>query len=245
MPTLSQRRRRPFVFKQFTIYHDRCAMPLSTDSVLLGAWVCVDTDRYLLDVGSGCGIISLMLAQRNPLCTIDAIEIDGESYRQGLENINASRWANRIHAYHNNFTDFVRQCTLEYDHVVCNPPFFQHDLHSPHSHRTLAKHAHSLSFPKLIEGATAILSAHGKLSVIIPYNGKDDFVRECLKHELFCIRATSVRSTIHMPFMRSLLTFARDPRPLEESILTLYQNSSKKPTAAYVGLTSSFYLKMP
>ncbi|MGC8802935.1 MAG: tRNA1(Val) (adenine(37)-N6)-methyltransferase [Bacteroidales bacterium] len=244
MPTVSQKRRRPFVFKQFTIYHDRCAMPLSTDSILLGAWVSIDTDRYLLDVGSGCGIISLMLAQRNPLCTIDAIEIDFESYQQGLENINASRWVGRIHAYHNNFVDYVRQCTQKYDHVVCNPPFFQHDLQSPHSHRTIARHAHSLSFAELINGATAILSDQGKLSVIIPYSGKDDFIRECLKNDLFCIRATGVRSTIRMPFMRSLFTFARVPRPLEETILTLYHNGPKQPTAEYAQLTKAFYLKM-
>jgi len=237
--------RRPFVFKQFTIFHDRCAMPLSTDSVLLGSWVPIESDHNILEVGLGCGVVSLMMAQRNPLAVIDAIEIDQESYDQGLENICNSPWPHRINAIHIDFQSFVKQCPKNYDHIVCNPPFFQQDLHSPYTRRTLAKHAFSLSFSDLIEGSAAILPEKGKLSVIIPYAGKDNFIRESLKHQLFLIRSTHVRSTTHMPFIRSLLTFACEPQQITEDTLTLYHLNPHEPTDAYIRLTRPFYLKIP
>ncbi len=220
-------------------------MPLSTDSVLLGAWVDVNNDQHLLDVGSGSGIVSLMIAQRNPNCTIEAVEIDYESHQQGLDNIRRSPWADRIYTFHLSFQEFVQQTLIKYDHIVSNPPFYQQDLQSPHPHRTIAKHAHLLSFSELIEGAAAILSDKGKLSVIIPFAEKDYFIRECLKRELFCIRYTSVRSTTQSPFIRSLVTFGKEPQPIEEDSLTLYENNPQEPTEAYRQLTYPFYLKMP
>jgi len=220
-------------------------MPLSTDSVLLGAWAPIEADHNILEVGSGCGIISLMLAQRNPLAVIDAIEIDQESFQQGFENIRNSPWPRRINTFHVDFQKFVQYAPKKYDHIVCNPPFFQQDLYSPNSRRTLARHAFSLSFSELIEGASALLPDNGKLSVIIPYAEKDNFIRKSLKHRLFLVRSTHVRSIADMPFIRSLLSFATEPQPLSEDTLTLYYDNPTRPTEAYVRLTSPFYLKIP
>ncbi|MCX7987303.1 MAG: methyltransferase [Bacteroidales bacterium] len=244
MSSVLPSKRKPFIFKQFTIFHDRCAMPLSTDSVLLGSWAPIETDHLILEVGSGCGIISLMMAQRNYTCRIDTVEIDPESFQQGLENFRNSKWADRIWTYCESFQSFSQKNSNLYDHIVCNPPFFHKQLRSPYHNRVISKHAVSLTFAELISESYKLLNEKGKLSVIIPYTEKNFFIQESTKNGLFCIKETSIRSAPEMSFFRSLLTFSKEPAALQKDVLTLYEKDKKTLSKAFKALTHPFYLNV-
>ena len=134
-----------FSFKQFTVRHDRCAMKVGTDGVLLGAWADVRHSRSILDVGTGTGLIALMLAQRCPQAQIVGIDIDEAAVGQALENMSASPWAERLSAQ----CQDVRSLCQEgcYDTIVSNPPYFVDSLKCPDEQRTTARHTDTLDIP--------------------------------------------------------------------------------------------------
>jgi tRNA1Val (adenine37-N6)-methyltransferase len=217
-------------------------MPLSTDSVLLGSWAPIENDQHILEVGMGCAIISLMIAQRNSICHIDTVEIDHASYLQGIENIQNSPWASRITAYHQSFQDFAQQSLKKYDHIICNPPFFHNNLRPDLLSNLISRHNHTLSFTDLLYGSSKLLHAKGKLSVIIPFKQKNIFLREGLKMGLFCIRHTAIQSSASKPFIRSLITLSPSPCPPVENQLILYEGDHKTLTQGFIALTKDFYL---
>ena len=135
--------RNPFFrFKQFTVWHDRCAMKVGTDGVLLGAWVSLDQARNVLDIGTGSGLIALMIAQRC-LAQITGIDIDADAIGQASENASASPWGNRIRFYQADANSFQNGV---YDTIVSNPPYFRERVHCPDGQRNAARHTESLTF---------------------------------------------------------------------------------------------------
>ena len=130
----------PFKFKQFTIHQDQCAMKVGTDGVLLGAWATLDHEPYsILDIGTGTGLIALMLAQRSTAETIDAIEIETEAYEQCVGNFESSSWGDRLFCYHAGLDEFVEELEEQYDLIVSNPPFYSEDVTSGNSSRDKAR----------------------------------------------------------------------------------------------------------
>ncbi|MDY0174126.1 MAG: methyltransferase, partial [Bacteroidales bacterium] len=161
----------PFRFSHFSIQHHRSAMPVTTDSVLLGAWTLTGSNpppdmllETVLDIGTGCGVLALMMAQRFPHARIDAIEIDGPSAEEARENVQASPWQDRISVIHADFKTFAFSRT--YSLIVCNPPYFQQALESPHERRNRARHSNTsgLTYQQLVNGVSRILRDDGTLA---------------------------------------------------------------------------------
>ncbi len=232
-----------FRFKQFTIRHDRSSMKVGTDGVLLGAWAGMGWDirdgKYL-DVGTGTGLIALMLAQRFPTASIEGIDIDDTSLEQAKENIEKSVFGTRITLQKQDFSD-INSFSNKYNLIVSNPPFYTEDTLSGNKTRDMARHASFLPFETLVENAAKLLTRDGRFSVIIPYQSATDFISICLMNKLCLTRRLNVRSTERKPFNRVLLEFSTSIQPSETRTLTLYDANNKR-SPEYTQLTIDFYL---
>lgn len=229
-----------FRFKKFTIEQDMCAMKVGTDAVLLGAWCDVNNKKNALDIGTGTGIISLMIAQRNNTLQVDAIDIDEDAIMQAKANICASPYSKRISATLENFTTI--QKNKKYDLIVSNPPFYQEDTKCPEEARQAARHTTSLPFPILINNVSSLLEQSGLFSVIIPNTAVTEFIYLCKNHGLHLKRRTDIVTTPKRQSKRTLLEFANNKT--NPVINTLYIRDDKNAfTAEYLSLTKDFYLE--
>jgi tRNA1Val (adenine37-N6)-methyltransferase len=234
-----------FQFKQFSVNQDQTAMKIGTDGVLLGAWTPIENNpKSVLDIGTGTGIIALMLAQRSSAKQIDALEIDESAYEQAVENFENSPWGDRLFCFHAGLDEFVDDPEDEYDLIVSNPPFFSEDYRSDNEQRDLARFQEAMPFEELVEAADLLLSENGIFSVIIPFNEEDRFIELCAEVELFPIKITRVKGTKNTKIIRSLLAFKR----YELAVLTadelVIEISRHEYTPEYISLTKDFYLKM-
>jgi tRNA1Val (adenine37-N6)-methyltransferase len=234
-----------FQFKQFSVNQDQTAMKIGTDGVLLGAWAPIENNpKSVLDIGTGTGIIALMLAQRSEAEQIDALEIDESAYEQAVENFENSPWGDRLFCFHAGLDEFVDDPEDEYDLIVSNPPFFSEDYRSDNEQRDLARFQEAMPFEELVEAADLLLSENGIFSVIIPFNEEDRFIELCAEVELFPIKITRVKGTKNTKIIRSLLAFKR----YELAVLTadelVIEISRHEYTPEYISLTKDFYLKM-
>lgn len=228
-----------FRFKQFCVRHDRCAMKVGTDGVLLGAWGSVEGKR-ILDIGTGTGLIVLMAAQRNPEATVLGIDIDEQAILQAQENIAESPFCDRVSCTVQDVTTFYSE--MGFDTILCNPPFFTEDTLPDNISRALARNSKSLPFPQLIKQVSMLLTEGGKFSVIIPGSHMQDFVSQCLSEKLHLIRRCIVRTKAGKPPRRVMLTFSTVAGfTIEESELCLTNEDGTKSTG-YKELTNSFYL---
>ena len=238
---------KPFYFKEFTIDQDKTAMKVGTDAVLLGAWCSLETNPdTILDVGSGTGLISLMMAQRSDAETIDAVEIDAAAYEQTVGNFEQSDWADRLFCYHSSFQDFSKEMNedaVEYDLIISNPPFYTDAFETKDSSRNSARFTTALSFEDLLNGVSKLLSDRGVFTTIIPFKETVAFVKLAAKNNLFLNRICSVRGTATTKVKRSLLEFCFDQKELVETSLTI-EISRHVYTQEYINLTKDFYLKM-
>jgi tRNA1Val (adenine37-N6)-methyltransferase len=220
-------------------------MKIGTDGVLLGAWTPIEKHpKSVLDIGTGTGIIALMLAQRSDAEQIDALEIDESAYEQAVENFENSPWGDRLFCFHVGLDEFIDDPEDEYDLIVSNPPFFSEDYRSANEQRDLARFQEAMPFEELVEAADLLLSENGIFSVIIPFNEEDRFIELCAEVELFPIKVTRVKGTQNTKIVRSLLAFKR----YELSVLTadelVIEISRHEYTPEYISLTKDFYLKM-
>uniref|UniRef100_UPI00374D869F tRNA1(Val) (adenine(37)-N6)-methyltransferase n=1 Tax=Flavobacterium sp. TaxID=239 RepID=UPI00374D869F len=154
-----------FSFKQFSVQQDKTAMKVGTDGVLLGAWTPINHNpNSILDIGTGTGIIALMLAQHTSAEQIDALEIDEDAYEQATDNFENSPWSDRLFCYHAGLDEFVEEPEDEYDLIVCNPPFYTEDYKTDNEQRDLARFSDAMPFEELIEAADLLLSENGIFS---------------------------------------------------------------------------------
>ncbi|MEM8510330.1 MAG: methyltransferase [Bacteroidota bacterium] len=233
-----------FHFKQFTIQQDNCAMKVGTDGVLLGAWTSLNcSPDTILDVGSGTGLIALMLAQRATASVIDAIEIDTDAFEQCVANFEASPWADRLFCYHAGFQEFYEEIEESYDLIVSNPPFFIEDVSSGQISRDRARQNQSLPYPSLFEGIKTLLAPKGELSMIIPYSAELAVLDLAATQGLYPSRITRVKGNPIASFKRSLLQLSRNKIAVtsRELVIELERHVYSK---EYIQLTKDFYLKM-
>jgi tRNA1Val (adenine37-N6)-methyltransferase len=243
-----------FQFKQFTLSQDRCAMKVGTDAVLLGAWVHAVGASRILDVGTGTGVVALMLAQRTTApfshstptslsmstpAAIDALELDSAAAVQASENSQKSPWAERIHVY---ATDARRWNAPAYDLIVSNPPFFRQSLKAPTANRSQARHDDTLSWEELAELATRLLTPEGRFALILPAAAEGVFEALCWEQGLYLHRHCAVSTREGTVPKRLLLEFSRKQSQVEYSTLTL-QTADLQRTEAFSILTADFYLK--
>ena len=240
---------RPFSFKRFTIVQDHSAMKVGTDGVLLGAWSRIErSDRYMLDIGSGTGVIALMLAQRSEAsgAFIDAVEIDQASALEAEFNVRQSPWATRVRVFHGSVQETVDILHSSYDLIVSNPPFFVDSLHAPDRARTTARHAVTLSCPDLMSISSRMLSEHGRLCVIIPCDQEYLYKSAAADYGMKLSRIAHVYPKGGMPAKRSMLEFSRDSLSvsvfhMEDIIIEMPDGQTYSPE--YVSMMSEFYLK--
>jgi tRNA1Val (adenine37-N6)-methyltransferase len=230
-----------FRFKEFVVYHDRCAMKVGTDGVLLGAWTKVEGKANALDVGVGSGLVSLMLAQRNPSLIVNALEIDIPACEQACENIDNSPFADRISVQLQSLQAYAAGCERRYEAVVSNPPFFSSSLKSPSPSRTVARHNDTLTPEELISCSSALLSPTGSLSLIYPAECLDELLEYGRDHSLFPSRLCRVYPKANVPAKRVLLELAFHAASCVESELTL-EIDRHVYTEEFRELTKAFYL---
>jgi len=236
--------KKPFKFKEFTINQNSSAMKVGTDSVLLGAWTSLDNNPFsILDIGSGTGILALMLAQRSSAELIDAIEIDDDAYEECVENFENAPWNNRLFCYHASLEEFTKDIEEKYNLIISNPPFYSEDYKSQNKQRDMARFADALPFSHLIESVSKLLAIDGVFSVIIPFKEQQDFIELASKFNLFPIRILHVKGNPDSEIKRSLLEFSFQKNSVTIKTLII-ETLRHQYTQDYINLTKDFYLKM-
>jgi tRNA1Val (adenine37-N6)-methyltransferase len=231
-----------FRFKQFTIIQEKAAMKVGTDGVLLGAWTDVSNAGNILDVGTGTGVIALMLAQRSAEAHITGIEYEEDAARESTENAMNSPWSNRISMLHISFQDYYKTCAGKFDLIVSNPPFFINSRKPKTGNLSIAKHNHLLPYGDLAQGIAHLLAANGKFSVILPATSTPIFKKAAEKYGLFPVRETIVRPNNLKPPHRYLMEFKKDRLPAEPGFLNIHTDTGLDYTEKYKDLTRDFYL---
>lgn len=230
-----------FQFKQFTIRQENTAMKVGTDGILLGAWANLSNCKKILDIGCGTGLIALMLAQRSE-ARITALEIEANAAAEAADNIRNSPWSARIEVLHSSLQEFTQECSLKYDLVVSNPPFFSNSLRNNDNKRSLARHTDSLPFSDLIAGAVRLLSKKGKLALILPHDAARDVIKLAEDAGLYVSCSCVIRPNSTKTPNRILLEFSRSYCEINEEALNIYNESGKGYSLPFIELTKSFYL---
>ncbi len=238
---------KPFQFKEFEVHQDKTAMKIGTDAVVLGAWSSVEHfPDTILDIGSGTGVLGLMLAQRCDALTIDAIEIEDNAYEQTVENFERSDWADRLFCYHTSFLDFTEEMTAEdekYDLIISNPPFYTDTFQTENEARNKARFTSSLTFEELLKGVSELVTDQGVFCTIIPFKEEEDFIKLAKNYNLQLNKICRVRGNATSEVKRSLLSFSfQDKAVIEEELII--EKERHQYTDAYINLTKDFYLKM-
>lgn len=232
-----------FQFKQFTIRHDLCAMKVGTDGVLLGAWADVRCCRKILDIGTGTGLIALMLAQR---CTAgaDAIDIDTDACNQAVKNVADSPFAGRIRVIQADFASYAAGCTDKYDLIVSNPPYFIDSLKCPDGKRNLARHTDTLLLADLIKGSGKLLTTNGRIALILPFEQLHILLTIAKENQLYPCRRTDVLPLPGALPKRLLIELSLQQQIPPPSDTLVIEEARHQYTEAYTALTKDFYLKM-
>lgn len=230
-----------FQFKEFTIHQRRAAMKVGTDGVLLGTMA--EGGKQILDIGTGTGIISLMMAQRYPDAQFTAVEIDDNAYLDAQENFAASPFSDRITLVKAAFQDYARTCGRTFDCVVSNPPYFDESLENPDEGRTRARHTSSLPFRELICGAYRLLEDGGCFSVCIPPEVLKKFSAECLITGFSLKTCYGIKSVPRKPMpKRYVLVYQKGLITEPEEHIFCMQNADGSRSEWYQELMKDFYL---
>lgn len=233
-----------FKFKQFTVFHNLCAMKVGIDGVLLGAWADVENAKRILDIGTGSGLIALMLAQRNQAAIIHAIDIEESAVRQAEINIQNSPWKDNVELWHVSLQEFAFTTKNKYDLIVSNPPFFIDSLKTPVQERTNARHTAALTHEELITLSQSILTQNGKLCIILPVKEGESCKAFAEKSGLFCSKMVLVFPKPNTEAKRLLLEFGFEKKETELSELTIETETRHQYTPEFTELAKEFYLKL-
>lgn len=229
-----------FTFKQFTINQDRCAMKVCTDACILGASTEVENVNRILDIGTGTGLLSLMLAQRSN-AQIGAVEVDEDAYQQAVMNVQASKFAERIEVHHQRIQDFTS--TENYDLIISNPPFYQQSLKSSDAKANKALHAVELSFDDLIDSVLRLLDIDGKFVVLLPPFEIEKLIQIAQKKGLYLSKKMSIRHDESKPIFRVIAAFlTKKVHDLEEKTLIIHTKDGKPYSNEFRDLLKDYYL---
>lgn len=215
-----------FRFKEFTVHQDKTAMKVCTDACLFGAWVVDNIDmsiqKNILDIGTGTGLLSLMLAQFSQ-ARIDAVEIDPMAVAQAIENFKASKWESQLHTHATSIINFVNKQDQQFDLIISNPPFFEQQLKSKDAQRNIAMHSSNLTLNELAHSMAQLLADSGKAAILLPWSRLEEWKTITEKMGFFCIKVTSVKqSTTHDCFrvmimmQKNISTTTYDTIPIKD-----------------------------
>lgn len=228
-----------FRFKQFEVDQEGCAMRINTDGVLLAAIAAHVKPSRILDIGTGTGVIAMMMAQRFPDALIDAVEIDGLAALAAAGNFRSSQFAGRISAFHIDIAAY--EPGLKYDLIISNPPFFVNDLKNPENRKSLARHAAEDFFEALVLKAAALLSRTGVLWLILPVKTADLLVNRAKEAGLLLCREISISSDNSKPVIRKVIALASSKEKAELESFYIYETEGVY-TDAYKSLLKDFFL---
>ena len=235
-----------FQFKQFIVYHDRCAMKVTTDSCLFGGWCAAEIKEYnheiekekLLEIGAGSGLLSLMIAQKNN-CRIEAIEIDADAAQQASQNILASPWSEQIMLHHNDALSF--NFSTSYDIIISNPPFYEKELVSGNKRKNTAHHAEGLKLSQLALLIKQTLSPAGNFYLLLPYKREAEAENILEKENLFIKKKVIVSQSVsHAPFR--LMIKGGHYKIDQQEIKISITDDSKSYTKEFIDLLKDYYL---
>lgn len=230
-----------FKFKQFTVFQERTAFKVGTDGVLLGACAYLRNSKRVLDIGTGTGLIALMLAQRCD-AEIVGIEPDPDSFAQACENVRLCNWSDRIK---------IENCELQnylpsgsgFDTIVTNPPYFIDSLVNPDEARSKARHNISLNHKDILEGARRLLKEGGTLQVIFPYAEGNVFIAKAQSFGFYCNDILKIKPVPSGTVRRIIIGLGREKLKVREKFLTIEKGNRHDFTEDYINLTKDFYLK--
>ena len=234
----------PFRFKRFELHHEKCAMKIGTDGILLGAWAPVADASTALDIGTGCGLIAVMLSQRNPGLEIDALEIDRNSWEEARENMERLSWDAHLQVHHISLQEYAQASHKKYDLIVSNPPFFSGGNFSADQDRASVRHTVKLAHGDLLAGARKLLAEDGKFCLILPYIEGSRFVELAERYRLFCTHITELKTRPQKPVERLLLKFEKQRSKIEREELFLYPAEGDEWSEEYRSLGRDFYIHM-
>ena len=231
-----------FTFKQFFVAHDRCAMKVGTDGVLLGAWAPVANVRRVLDIGTGSGLIALMLAQRTAdSVQIDAVELDEAAAQQAAENVAASPWPQRIRVHQADILAWTADCDQRYSLIVSNPPYFAPGSDCATPERASARYTDSLSHEALLGCAEQLIAEEGFFCVILPESAGNSLVEMALRRGWHLRFRTDVADNETRPPNRVMLALSPQPGEQMWDRMTI-RGSDQHYSEAHCSLTRDFYL---
>lgn len=217
-------------------------MKVGTDGVLLGAWADVEGAGKMLDIGTGTGVIAIMLAQRNERAEVHAVEIDEASCTQARENMMTSPWADRLHAHLDSIQHFAKKSSLRFDLIVSNPPFFSGGTLSNSQDKTSVRHTVKLPHGDLLSAVRTLLSPEGRFCLILPYLEGLRFREMATHYNLYCSKITEIKPKEEKPVERLLLQFERAVKKLEKNTLVIQNGGVNEWTEDFRALTGDFYL---
>jgi len=248
-----------FQFKQFTIQQDRCAMKVTTDACLFGAWVASKVGRHkladcdkrvmnILDIGTGSGLLALMLAQQGEYA-IDAIEIDKDAFEQASENMAASPWPGRVKVFHADVKEFA--AATKYDVIICNPPFYENELKGVHTKKNIAHHDDGLLIPELLNTIKRNLEPDGSFYLLLPFKRNEE-IKKLLTENNYSIREmTFIRQSTRHDYFRILLAGKLKTDDLTEIMIdeiSIKNDPSsglkEQYTPAFINLLKEYYLHL-
>ncbi|KAA5536913.1 methyltransferase [Taibaiella lutea] len=241
-----------FQFKQFKVHQEKCAMKVSTDACIQGAWAAAEfaalckPEAKVLDIGTGTGLLTLMLAQAMPDAHFDAIEINEDAYLQAVSNFEASDWKQHLNTFHTSLSDFAgtAESTSKYDFIICNPPFFQNHLESQSKARNDARHSQSLSKQELADAVAGLLKTDGVFCVMFPETEWDNWLSAMKEHGFALLKQLTVQPSISTKPNRTIgLIAKKDTQSLIKVGLTIY-NDDRNYTASMRLLLKDYYLKL-
>ena len=233
-----------FRFKKFEISQEGCAMKVGTDGVLLGAWADCSNAQTILDIGTGTGVIAIMLAQRSPNASVDAVEIDEAAFQTAEKNMENSPFSTQLNCIQDSIQDYSKITRKEYDLIVCNPPFFTGGTLSSQNKRNNVRHTIKLPTGDLLNSARKLLTPDGKFCVILPLIEGLRFKEQAKNYNLHCTKIVEVKPKVEKSVERLLLQFEKKPIKETTQQLIIQHEKRNDYTSDYIELTKDFYLKM-
>lgn len=231
-----------FQFRQFVVHQQRCAMKVGTDGTLLGAWAAAPSGQCrILDIGTGTGLIALMMAQRYPEAEVTGIDIDEDAVTQAIDNVRLSPFSERIRICHLDILNFAD--TIGFDAIVSNPPYFVDSLACPDDQRTIARHAVSLTYEQLMHQVYRLLKDEGRFSVVVPSDCRAKIEAAACLEGFFTTRVCLIKTTPRKQPKRQLIEFQKHPvseLDISEGIIEVSPNVRSE---WYQQLTKEFYIK--